>query len=465
MRWSIVSCLICYAFCAHAQVPYEVLLFGDPARNNRGSASVVLNDTVWFAGTISDGMDGSDDIRLHCIAPDGHIIWSKTFGDGRNEYVNNMIRCSDGNLYIVGDVRNTFTEDLNGFIVAVDTAGTLLWSTDDGDPDLEEDYYNIDCLSDTGLAVTGFITDTAYSGNDILLAKYALTGAWVSKLVFGDTLNDYGMSISCLPGGNIIISGDRADVSGTYHAFYAKVLPDNTIAFDVPVTDTYNSGCKNMHLHSDGTLYLCGESASALDPQFDVLFARMDTLGNVLALNTIPYPGAEAGYDITSLPGNRYGITGFGFNPFTVENDLLFTIVNAEGEELIRNFYGLSGADLGYDIQSDAEGNVWMSGFIADEDTVWFALVHTGTGTDIHAVATPEHSVQLFPNPVQDRFRISGTAPIMGVSLIDAYGRYILPGLNNDDGYFCLPKGITPGMYIIAITLPDRVVWKKIIAG
>lgn len=465
MRWCIVSFIIVSTLYARSQVPYEVLLFGDPARNNRGSASVVLQDTVWFAGTASDGVDGSDDIWLHCIAPDGHIIWSRAYGDSRNEYVNNMVRCSDGHLYIVGDVRNPFTDDLNGFILAVDTAGEVLWNAEYGDPDLEEDLYNIDCLGDDALAVTGFISDTVHTGNDILMARYTLSGELINRLQFGAPENDYGMGIVCLPGGNVLISGDRQGASGDYHAFYAKVSPDNTLMFDVPITDTYNSGCKNMHLQNDGTVYVCGESASALDPQFDVLFLRMDTMGNVLAENRIPYPGSEAGYDITALPGNRYGITGFGYDPGSGENELLFTIVDAEGEEISRTFYGLSGADLGYDIQSDAEGNVWMSGFITHADTVFFALVYSGASTAIQTLSAPLLSLNVFPNPVVSCFTITCDAPIMGVQLYDMAGKRMTGDLTGVGGQYCLTEPITPGVYLLSIRVRGGVLWEKIIAG
>lgn len=440
-------------------------MFGDPARNNRGSASVVVQDTVWFVGTASDGVDGSDDIYLHCIAPDGHILWSQTYGDSRNEYVNNMIRCSDGNLYIVGDVRNPFTDDLNGFLLAVDTAGEVLWNAEFGDPDLEEDFYNVDCSGDAALAVTGFITDTLNSGNDILLARYTLSGDLLNTLQFGAPENDYGMGIVCLPGGNVLLSGDRQGAGGDYHAFFAKVLPDNSVLFDVPITDTYNSGCKNMHLQDDGTVYVCGESASALDPQFDVLFVRVDTMGNILAENRIPYPGSEAGYDIVALPGNRYGITGFGFDPASGENELLFTIVDAEGEELSRTFYGLSGADLGYDIQADAEGNVWMSGFITHADTVFFALVFSGASTHIQTTAAPLHSLSVFPNPVVSCFSIRYNDPIRSVQVYDMSGKLIGEDLKSADGQYCLPEPIAPGVYLLGIRVKDGVIWEKIIAG
>lgn len=463
MRRALFLLWLFIPFLLHAQLAADVFIFGEADAQERGSAAVIDADTIWYAGTANIGPAGSDDVVLTRMLKDHTIAWQQQYGDSRNAFVQNMVRLVEGDLIICGDVRDSVTDDLNAFVMRVNTDGELIWSFEFGETDRSEDFY---AVAETGdaLVLTGFITADIGSGNDALLLRMNKNGAPLDTLIFGTPFNDYGMSVVDLPGGNILVAGDRQLTDMRYTAWYAKIGADNSIYFNNVFDVPYNSGCKNMHMRSDGLVYLCGESASALDPEFDVMMMFADTNGVVGDINFYPAPGPDAGYDIIADDHGNFHITGFAFDPLSDDDQFVYMIANEDGEILNKSFYGAAGADLGYDIQMDASGEMWLSGFNTVGGDMQFVLVHPDAFVPIHNMTADADSAAVFPRPVHGdfSFTLMPESDVLVYSLTGAQAGVLKCNYSN---LYNWPDDMPDGIYFLQYRSGDAIILVKIIAG
>lgn len=462
--------LVLFAIVIHftkAQTAFTDLHFGDPASNNRGSSCIPDNHGgAWFAGTFSNGIDGSDDIGLYRINPDGEIIWSVTYGDGRNDYVNMLMQADEDLFLLCGDVRDPATDDLNAFVIAVDSSGSVLWAQEYGDAASNEEFYCMAMDTDGSVILTGFHTAMVGSGNDILLVRYSVDGNFVQDVVFGSERNDVGMAIVVLPGGNFVVSGDRQTPEGIYNPFLAKLNADLDLLSDADLVSPHNSGCKSMHLYGEDTLILCGETASFASPEFDVLLIRADTSFSISLQYGVPSAGPDAAYDVVMLQDGTFAFTGFSYDPGKGENSMLFLHTDSEGLQLDRRYFGETGADLGYDIKLDAAGNCWMAGFHTNADTVFFALVVDQFDIDDEILLneTIEPGIRIFPDPISDDFCISSNMQVDKIVIYNAAGSRVGELQHGGDTCFLWPQPLAAGIYYIQMYTSVGNFTKKIMA-
>ncbi len=445
---------------------YNFLSFGDTASNNRGSASVFDDDgSVFYTGTISNGLGESDDVIFCKFDTDGNIIWSFTYGSEKNEYVNNMIRYNDDYFIICGDVTDPSNGNVNGFLLKINSEGEQDWLVEYGFININEDFYGLTKMSNGEIAVTGFRTADTGTGNDVLVVRYDLTGAVTQKIFFGEDVNDYGMGIVEGADNSLYVSGDRLIDAANYNAFLAKIDADGNIIWDHMNGFSFNNGCKTIMKNSSGNIMLVGESAIDISPVFNIMVSEIDTAGNFLWTKWVGESGAEAGYDISEPKPGIYFITGFGYNYEALNNDIIFVVIDWEGEEIYRNYYGDPGVDYAYDIKSDAEGNYWISGFTNADDHILFALIHDQFAFDDAIENTiSDAGISLFPNPANSFIQIVSKSKITSIALYDLHGRMIEQ--RNIGGFECemeFPSELTAGMYFLTCITEEGICTKKII--
>jgi len=437
----------------NAQVLYNFLQFGDISSNNRGSC--LLPDqfgNVLFAGTVANGISFSDDVYISKIDETGAIIWNNTYGTGNNEFVNNCIGFDNRYLIVCGNMTDSISGNTDGMLLKIDTTGNLIWLKNFGDALSNEDFIGITILSNDNIAVTGFTTADVGLGNDVLTVIFNQSGDVEHSFIFGTTNNDYGVSILETPGGDLIVSGDRAIDALTYNPFFARTSVEGVIQFDNIFNLPENSGCKAMHFNIAGNLIFTGETATPIEAVFDILITEADTNGNLLFSVNIPGAGAEAGYDIAVASDSTYVITGFGYNPETSEIDIVAVQVDLSGNLIARKYFGANGADLGYDIKMDANGSFWLAGFTTVDENVLFALIYdtfdTAVGMQDFQILP---SINIYPNPFSNRFTIESNEGFHKIEIANLAGAVLYQAFFEATVSTSLSINFPPGLYIIKL--------------
>jgi len=193
-----------------------------------------------FGGTLvqsavtSAGLDDGFLAKLSSV--DGSIIWLKSFGADRSEFVRSVSLDASDNIYLGGSYQGTVTigsttltpssgdADLDGFVAKFASDGTAQWAVPFHNSFYDAEVSAVAATSD-GVAVTGwFDTDVGtdfFAGSihrsgagirDAFVAKVSSTGTVNWMISEGGTGAESGNGVAVDSSGNVVVVGDFASM-------------------------------------------------------------------------------------------------------------------------------------------------------------------------------------------------------------------------------------------------------------
>jgi len=144
--------------------PQDEYSFSDACSDNANLC--LVGDTNSFGA-------GGFDLAFLRYAPDGELLWQKTWGGALNDWPNSISRDASGNFYISG---NTFSFGVGGqdiFLLKCDNQGNLLWQKTWGGP--RTDYGCSVIAAASGAYILGF-TNSFNAANVTALLKFDTQG-------------------------------------------------------------------------------------------------------------------------------------------------------------------------------------------------------------------------------------------------------------------------------------------------
>jgi hypothetical protein len=107
------------------------------------------------------------------IAPNGHILWQRIYGESRvGTWLWDFVELPDGNVVAAGATKNIPTNSQAGFIMKITADGDSLWAhTYDRHPGYIDLFYSINTTLDGGFVLTGFARRPDGSSQDAWILK------------------------------------------------------------------------------------------------------------------------------------------------------------------------------------------------------------------------------------------------------------------------------------------------------
>jgi hypothetical protein len=346
-------------------------------------AGVTISDQMTFP--VTGGPDltyngGSYDIFVAKVNPAGTaLIYAGYIGGARSEAGEAIAVDKDGNAYITGYTysdQTTFpvtvgpdltfnggSTDFDAFVVKVNAAGTALdyagyigGSGPDAGYAIALDvagnaYVTGYTLSDqTTFPVVGGPDLTFNGGSDAFVAKVNSAGTALDFAGYiGGSGDDVGAGIAVDGTGNAHIAGQTTSDQATF-----------------PVTGgpglTYNGG-------GDAFVATVNQPGTALDYAGYIGGSGNDT-ANAIALDGAgnAYVTGQTNSDQTSFP--VMGGPDLTFNGGA--SDVFLAKVNSAGDGLLyAGYIGGAGQDIGYGIAVDRQGNAYVTGLTASDETTF----------------------------------------------------------------------------------------------
>ena len=184
-----------------------------------------LNGVVSFGGA-SLTSAGNGDVFVVKLGPTGTHLWSKSFGDSTNQIGSGVAVDAAGNVilsgYFLGTVSFgsptaplTTVGGADCYIAKLDPAGTPLWSIREGGLSNQsfvavavDPFGNIGTVGVlSGSASFGGPVLTSAGGNDIVVAKYSASGAYLWSKSFGDPASQGVKGLVFDPVGDLLFTG------------------------------------------------------------------------------------------------------------------------------------------------------------------------------------------------------------------------------------------------------------------
>jgi hypothetical protein len=357
--------------------------FGSTLSDQGKTLSLDNEGNLWLAGEFKNAVDfdpgdseviltsaGGDDIFALKLTPEGNYIHAFSFGGTLNETVNSLCVDDQNRFYVTGQFSAPVDFD-PGPAAAVLT------------PLSSSSSMYIACYNSSGGYVFANYNLTASSS---VGAEIAVSG---SHLVNGGLMNgpsDFGNGIS-LPAPTTVSN-----------AFIARYQTNGQVAIALQLggyanTVSVNQSLRIMRRDAAGNIYLAGTFQGTLDfdpgPDVftltsssntinDLFFAKYSADGSLIFAKGINSTLSKSVLDLQiDLNGNIYITGGFigtvDFDPApeqvanltgvgTTNQDVYFAKYDASGNYIYAKRFGGSGADAGFYITVDNDGNFWVSG-------------------------------------------------------------------------------------------------------
>ncbi|MHA1253606.1 MAG: SBBP repeat-containing protein [Candidatus Helarchaeota archaeon] len=204
---------------------------------------------------------------------------------------------------------------------------------------------------------------TGYSGGDIVLLKYDLYGTLMWGKIIDHSNVDKGYSIASDKNDDIYIVGESSNVFTSSSVILIKI----TSSGDEKWTKFWGGSNRDLSydivIDENNDLYITGMSESYGAGNYDVLLMKYNSSGSLKWNITWGGSGYEVGYamDIDN-EGNLY-ITGYTDSYGAGDLDIILLKFNSSGNLEWNKTWGGSAEDFGKGIALDSLGNIYITGY------------------------------------------------------------------------------------------------------
>lgn len=283
------------------------------------------------------------------LSPAGSIQWENLFGDGTQQDVayDMQIDQITGDIYSVGQTANFYDGGTpqRPLVAKYDNDGVLQWQKT-----------ILTAFGSAAFAVGIDSSSDVYVGLPGLLVKLNPAGAIQWQVTLTGTVSDQWYDIHVDASDNIYVTGasaDLADVAGL-GVMVAKYNSSGTLLWHKKLNGTaagQDQG-RGVTVDSSGNVFVCGNHASAGGfGGTDVFLAKWDSSGTLQWQKTFGSASTEVGYDIEADASGDIYVTGSAVSSAFVLK------LDTNGGILWQNTLGtVSSNEVGYGLTLDATG-------------------------------------------------------------------------------------------------------------
>ena len=371
--------------------------WGGPSVEHAEGVAVAPDGSVYVTGSTSSfgtGVaEGDSDAFLLKYAPDGTILWQRTYGTGRSEpflaasevATDVAVGAGGAAVYVTG-----FTATGHAFLLRFDAGGNLVWQAAWGGDGFE--LPEAVALADDGsVYITGFTNSFGAGQQDAFLVKFTPAGTVVWERTWGGAGLDAAKDVAVAADGSVYVAGDTNSFFAN-DAFLLKYTPGGEVVWERDwregtIEDI--SGAHGVATAPDGSVYVTGLSSINRVGQ-NIFLVKYTSAGDVVWEKTW---GAriDAALGVVVAPDNNIYVTGnTGYGEGNGDAFVVKFLPNGK----VRHASTWGGADneSGQAIATGADGAVYVAG-VASAPPYVFDRAPTRTKTPDAFHATPAGTV------------------------------------------------------------------------
>jgi hypothetical protein len=296
--------------------------FGDAQDQDGDGVAVALSGNVaatgGFAGTADFGTGaitsaGADDVWVAVYDATGKPLWSKIFGDSREQFGKSIAYAPGSDLIAItgaaagtidfGDGAQHSAGDLDFFVVELDPTGGIHWSTLVGDP-LEQRGQMVTVDSGGNVLAVGHFAGSmkfgalpvlqSAGGFDAFVAKFDSHGGAAWARSWGDAADQFARGVAADGAQNVVVTGWLAgsmDIgtkqltsAGLNDVFLVKLDPSGSTLWGSSYGDAADQRSNGIAVDLSAAIGLTGQEQGSIDFGFgpltssganDVMLARL----------------------------------------------------------------------------------------------------------------------------------------------------------------------------------------------
>ncbi|MCW8897022.1 MAG: gliding motility-associated C-terminal domain-containing protein [Flavobacteriales bacterium] len=296
---------------------------------------IIVGETTSFGA-------GAKDWFIIKMDANGNAQWTKTYGgilddDGLSIIIK---QTSDGG-YIVCGLTNSFGASQDPYILKLNNTGNIQWEK--RIPGSSPDYFrDIHELANGNFIFTGSVLTVSTGNSDAYFCEISPSGNLISNTSIGENGRSHSTSITELPSGNFILSGNT-NFSNVDNANYIKVDANGNVIWSkeyglVPSSESFYKTI----LLNDGNLLSVGLIGNA---SFDILLMKSDTNGNVIWTKSYGGANNDVGVGVKEKSNGELIISAYT-SSFGSSNELLLINTDSSGNVIWSKSYGGTANEL-----------------------------------------------------------------------------------------------------------------------
>lgn len=432
---------------------YFQKVFGDSTLQEKGHLVHQTDDgTIYFVGSTAQTTNGNSAIAFFKMTANGQIIAEKEVIINGSLFPNAMLY-EDGNFLIVGEWLNPNINDVNTFLLVMDTSAQVVQLYNYGTPTKNENLNSIIKTQNGGYVLAGFITAANGVGNDVYLARLTPNFLIEWDVTHSTPVNDVGHKAVELPNGNLLVTCDQLQSNGSYNVYCQIYGGSGRFVRDFVITEPYNGGSKSVILDANNDIVIVGEMSSPTSAAFDMYMVKLDLNGQLIwtkyLTNTV---NGDAGFSIIQPNDDTYLVVGYGVGPVSETQDIALISTDTSGQVIERKYYGGTGVDVGYTVFPSINGGYLAAGFDNIGSDLQYFLIYDNINVTVstNEIQKLDYSLTIFPNPViQQRFNFNESIEKAKVVVVNMQGQILESGFIENSDHYQLKNQLPSGNYFV----------------
>jgi uncharacterized delta-60 repeat protein len=184
---------------------------GGPGLDRAYAVQQVDDGGFVAAGFTSSFGQGSNDVYVVRLDPDGNLLWTKTIGGADDDQGMSVQQTSDLGFVITGTTRSFGSGDNNVYTLKLNAAGSLEWGRAIIDDDGQDYSFQVFQASSSGYVIGGYSQPYGTSAYDMYLMKLDHEGNACGTTESGGSVGSGGVSGS----GGVENTGGAVGTGGT----------------------------------------------------------------------------------------------------------------------------------------------------------------------------------------------------------------------------------------------------------
>lgn len=475
--------ILCSAFTLSSQVSFFKYFSGTGYDTGQGIAQ--LEDSSYIITGLSGSFGEDSEAFLLKLSKAGQYQWSNHYGGNEADWGRRVLYNQDLGYYIVGNSNSYSSGDYDALVVKTDLQGNQLWSKTYGTGNWEQ-INDAVFASDSGIVMVGSSQTLLGGGSDIYMVKLNQNGDTLWTKTFGGTGQDVANTIINVEDSMFIVGGEYYNQDSLLSkGFLMKINQNGNVVWMNQIGDNGSFGITDITLFTN-KIYATGWKWDPLLNEHDNYTGRYELNGALfneyvfvnqgdVILDELTFNGNLSklyiGYRNENFSNSLFGldVTIGRFNSAFDWDNGPVNINNLEDEK-VEQFMATSDGGViavGWTSGLLAEGNYPVGGTkvyvikIGPNDELPITTGIQAVNTLVSVTEESTTAKKIYPNPTKDLITVNGILSPFEYYIFSSLGDLVTQGKSfekslsleflNEGIYFIKIEGISTPFKIIKI--------------
>lgn len=453
------------SFHANGQVSFFKYFSGEGYDTGQGCAQ--LEDSSYIITGLSGSFGEDSEAFLLKLSKDGQYQWSNHYGGNEADWGRRVLYNQNLGYYIVGNSNSFSSGDFDALVVKTDLQGNQLWSKTYGSGNWEQ-INDAVFASDSGIVMVGSTQTLLGGGSDIYIVRLNQNGDTLWTKTIGGIGQDVANTIINVEDSMFIVGGEYYNQdSSLVKGFLMKMNQNGNIVWTNQIGDNGTFGITDITLFSN-RIYAVGWKFDPLLNEHDNYSGRFELNGDLFSelvfvnqgdiiLDQLSFSGnltkLYIGYRYENLSNSIFGLdVALGRFDSNIQWDNgPVTIINLEeekAEQIIQTSDGGTFA-VGWTSYPVFGGSNVFALKIGPNDELPITTGIQVINDLVDIVEEVADSKKLYPNPSDGNLTLEGFTQPIDYAVYSSLGELVHIGIAFD-GQLSL-EFLQSGIYLIKI--------------